>query len=85
MKRVSRAALLALVEYEKSSQLRKPAGAVGSASKALSSRAAVATAVVPVMEELASVAQLILREKTDSAERDRRRRELAAELDRFGE
>ena len=85
VKRVSKAALLALVEYERSASLKKSTAVVGSASKALSSRAAVATAVVPVIEELTSVAQLIWREKADSAERDKRRQELAAELDRFGE
>ena len=85
MKRVSKAALLALVEYERSAPLKKSTAVVNSAPKGLSSRAAVATAVVPVIEELTSVAQLIWREKAESADRDKRRRELAAELDRFGE
>lgn len=83
--RVSKAALLALVEYEKSASLKKSANVVGSASKMLGTSAVVAAAVVPVVDELTVVAQRFLRDKEESANRGKRRQEIAAELDRFAE
>lgn len=85
VKRVSNAALKALTDYEKLSTLKKPVQTSASSAMNMSKRVAVATAVVPLVVEISSIAEQFFRSRTSAAERDRHRRALEAELDRFGD
>jgi hypothetical protein len=85
VKRVSNAALKALTDYEKLSTLKKPVKANASSAMKMSKRVAVATAVVPLVVEMSSIAEQFLRSRASAAERDRQRRALEAELDRIGD
>lgn len=82
-KQVANAALTALVEYEKLSTLRKPAQAAASAMT-MSKRVAAATAVIPLLVEISSVAEQFFRARADASERERQRKAMDAELDRVG-
>lgn len=85
VKRMSEAALKALTDYEKHSTLKKPKQNSASSAMNVSKRVAVATAVVPLVVEMSSLAEQFLRNRASEAERDRQRRALDAELDRIGE
>lgn len=85
VKRVSNAALKALTEYEKYSTLKKPTQASASSAMNMSKRVAVATAVLPLVVEMSSIAEQFLKSRTDAAERDRQRKFMEAELERTGE
>jgi hypothetical protein len=85
VKRVSNAALKALTDYEKLSTLKKPVKANTSSAMKMSKRVAVATAVVPLVVEMSSIAEQFLRSRASAAERDRQRRALETELDRIGD
>ncbi|OBF38949.1 hypothetical protein A5719_17620 [Mycolicibacterium peregrinum] len=82
-KQVANAALTALIEYEKLSTLRKPAQ-VATSAMGVSKRVAAATAVVPLLVEISSVAEQFFRSRVEASERERQRREMDAELDRMG-
>jgi len=85
VKRVSNAALTALTDYEKYSTLRKPTQAAASSVMNMSKRVAAATAVVPLVVEMSSIAEQFIRSRATTAERDRHRKSMEAELDRIGE
>ncbi|RNL60209.1 GTPase domain-containing protein [Arthrobacter oryzae] len=85
VKRVADAALKALTDYEKLSMLKKPVPTSASSAMNMSKRAAVATAIVPLVLEISSVAEQLIRNRTSAAERDRQRQALDAELDRIGD
>jgi len=85
VKRVSDALLKALTDYEKLSTLKKPVKTTASSAMKMSKRVATATAVVPLIVEISSMAEQLFMSQTSAAERDRRRRALDAELDRIGE
>ncbi|PND54719.1 hypothetical protein CRM90_26500 [Mycobacterium sp. ENV421] len=85
VKRVSNAALKALTEYEKYSTLKKPTPAAASSAMNMSKRVAVATAVLPLVVEMSSIAEQFLKSRADAAERDRQRKFMEAELERTGE
>lgn len=85
LERVSNAALKALTDYENLSTLKKPVKTNASSAKNMSKRVAVATAVVPLVVEMSSMAEQFFRSRASAAERDRQRRALEAELDRVGD
>lgn len=85
VKRVSNAALQALTDYEKLSTLKKPSSKSSSSATNMSKRVAVVTAVVPLVVEMSSIAEQVIRSRAGAAQRDRQRRALEAELDRVGE
>lgn len=85
VKRVADAALKALTDYEKLSTLKKPVPTSASSAMNMSKRAAVTTAVVPLVLEISSIAEQLIRNRTSAAERDRQRQALDAELDRIGD
>lgn len=85
VKRVSEASLTALREYEKFAALKKPSGSPAVSALGASRKVAVATAVMPVVTELASIAERFYRDRANAQDADRQRRSLAAELDRVGE
>ncbi|RUP04854.1 MAG: hypothetical protein EKK34_10795 [Mycobacterium sp.] len=85
VKRVSEAALKALTEYEKLSMLKKPAQVTAASAMSMSKRVAAATVVVPLVVEMSSIVEQFLRSRAQSAERDRQRRAVEAELDRVGD
>ncbi|MGF9648698.1 GTPase domain-containing protein [Pseudarthrobacter oxydans] len=85
VKRVSNAALKALTDYEKLSTLKKSSSKSSSSATNLSKRVAVATAVVPLVVEMSSIAEQVVRSRASAAQRDRQRRALEAELDRVGD
>lgn len=85
VKRVSEASLTALREYEKFSALKQPSGSPAVSALGASRKVAVATAVMPVVTELASIAERFYRDRANAQDADRQRRSLAAELDRVGE
>lgn len=85
VKRVSNAALQALIEYEKLSTLKKPKGTSASSAMNMSKRVAAATAVVPLVVEMSSIAEEFLNRRVSATDRERQRRAADAELDRVGE
>ncbi|GEP27801.1 hypothetical protein E3O11_03485 [Cryobacterium levicorallinum] len=85
VKRVSDALLKALTDYEKLSTMKKPVKTSASSAMKVSKRVATATAVVPLIVEMSSMAEQLFRSRASAAERDRQRRALDAELDRIGE
>lgn len=85
VKRVSEAALKALTEYEKLSVLKKPEKTSPSAPINMSKRVATASAILPLVVELSSVAEQFIMSRASAAERDRQRQVLDVELDRIGE
>ncbi|WP_194163519.1 GTPase domain-containing protein [Mycolicibacterium sp. P1-5] len=85
VERVSNAALKALTEYEKYSSLKKPTQAAASSAMNMSKRVAVATATLPLVVEMSSIAEKFLKSRADAAERDRQRKFMEAELERTGE
>lgn len=85
VKRLSEASLTALREYEKFSVLKKPSGSSAVSALGASRKVAVASAVMPVVTELASIAERFYRDRANAEDADRQRRSLAAELDRAGE
>ena len=84
VQRISTAALAALIDYEKLSTLKKPKGGNASSAMSMSKRVAAATAVVPLVVEISSIAEELIRGRWTASELERRRREADAELDRIG-
>ncbi|OBI90584.1 hypothetical protein [Mycobacterium asiaticum] len=83
--RISKAALTALTEYEKMSVPKSSGPVAGRSAAAVCHRVAVASAVVPVIGQLASIGEGLHRDKVNQGERERRREAAVAELNRVGE
>lgn len=85
VERVTRAALTALIEYETLTTLKKPSAAKAITPGAPSQGVAVATAVVPLVLEITTIAEQFFRGRASAEERTRRRQETATQLDSIAE
>ncbi|CAM3438633.1 GTPase domain-containing protein [Mycobacterium frederiksbergense] len=83
VKQIAVAAVTALNDYQKLSTVRKPVQAATSVMN-VSKGLAAATAVAPLIIEISSVAEQLLKGRAEVAERDRQRKAMEANVDRAG-